>query len=130
MVEKNVQDSRRRIWQETGTRHFGSFVERNVCFGERCRALWSEISHPEHKQFSVAEMLTQEQPHLMPMPEPFDGYVESPAPVSSTCIFSANRNRYSVACGWSGKHDLVSCNEPGRCLCHGPSSALANARRI
>ncbi|MBD9395987.1 helix-turn-helix transcriptional regulator, partial [Acidovorax sp. ACV01] len=40
---------------------------------ERCRALWSEVRHPEHSQFSVAEMLEHERPHLMPMPEPFDG---------------------------------------------------------
>ena len=103
VVEKNVQDSRRRIWQEAGTRRFGSFTELNVWLGERCRALWSEIRHPEYKQFSVAEMLEQEQLHLMPMPEAFDGYVESPARVSSTCLVNVNRNRYSVPCEWAGQ---------------------------
>ena len=48
-------------------------------------------------------MLEQEQSHLMPMPEPFDGYVESPARVSSTCLVSVNRNRYSVPCEWAGQ---------------------------
>ena len=103
IVEKNVQDSRRRIWQDAGTRRFGSFTELNVWLAERCRALWSEIRHPEHKQFSVADMLEQEQLHLMPMPEPFDGYVESPARVSSTCLVSVSRNRYSVPCEWAGQ---------------------------
>ena len=28
IVEKNVQDSRRRIWQEAGKTHFGSFADR------------------------------------------------------------------------------------------------------
>ena len=42
----------------------------------------SEIRHPEHGQFSVAEMLEHERPQLMPMPAPFDGYVEKPARVS------------------------------------------------
>jgi hypothetical protein len=30
VVEKNVQDSRRRIWIEAATRPFGSFTELNV----------------------------------------------------------------------------------------------------
>ena len=43
VVEKNVQDSRRRIWIEAGTRRFGSFVELNAWLAERCRSLWTEI---------------------------------------------------------------------------------------
>ena len=102
-VEKNVQDSRRRIWIEASRRRFGSFAELNAWLGERCRALWNEIRHPEHGQFSVAEMLEHERPHLMPMPEPFDGYVEKPARVSSTCLVSVARNRYSVPCELAGQ---------------------------
>lgn len=102
-VEKNVQDSRRRIWIEAARRRFGSFAELNAWLGERCRALWSEVRHPEHSQFSVAEMLEHERPHLMPMPEPFDGYVERPARVSSTCLVSVARNRYSVPCELAGQ---------------------------
>jgi transposase len=34
VVEKNVQDSRRRIWIEAGTRRFGSFTELNAWLGE------------------------------------------------------------------------------------------------
>ncbi len=82
---------------------FGSFVELNAWLGERCRALWEEIRHPEHEQFSVAEMLEHERPHLMPMPEPFDGYVEKPARVSSTCLVAVARNRYSVPCELAGQ---------------------------
>ena len=51
-------------------------------------------------------MLETEQPHLMPMPEAFDGYVENPARVSSTCLVSVARNRYSVPCELAG--ELVS----------------------
>ena len=102
-VEKNVQDSRRRIWIEASKRRFGSFAELNAWLTERCRALWSEIRHPEHSQFSVAEMLEHERPHLMPMPAPFDGYVEKLARVSSTCLVSVARNRYSVPCELAGQ---------------------------
>ena len=57
VVEKNVQDSRRRIWIDAQTRKWSSFEELNAWLSARCRALWSEIRHPEYKQFSVAEML-------------------------------------------------------------------------
>mgnify|MGYP001197269588 CR=1 FL=1 len=34
----------------------------------------------------------------MPMPAPFDGYIEVLARVSSTCLVTLQRNRYSVPC--------------------------------
>jgi len=37
------------------------------------------------------------------MPEPFDGYVEHPARVTSTCLVVAARNRYSVPCELAGQ---------------------------
>jgi transposase len=43
VVEKNVQDSRRRIWQDAGRQRFGTYVELNAWLGDRCRTLWSEI---------------------------------------------------------------------------------------
>lgn len=113
VVEKNVQDSRRRIWIEAGTKRFGSFVELNAWLAERCRSIWAETPHPEHKQFTLAEMLDLEREHLMSMPEPFDGYVENPARVSSTCLVNVARNKYSVPCEWAGQ--MVSTRlYPGR----------------
>jgi hypothetical protein len=82
---------------------FGSFIELNAWLADRCRLLWGEIRHPEHDQFSVAEMLEHERAYLMPMPTPFDGYVEKPARVSSTCLVSVARNRYSVPCELYGQ---------------------------
>src|SRR3989338_4442330 len=103
VVEKNVQDSRRRIWIDAAKQRLGSFAELNAWLGERCRSLWSEVRHPEHSQFSVAEMLEHERAHLMSMPQPFDGYVERPARVTSTCMVSVARNRYSVPCELAGQ---------------------------
>lgn len=65
--------------------------------------MWEEVRHPEHEQFSVAEMLEHERSHLMPMPTPFDGYVEKPARMSTTCLLSVARNRYSVPCELHGQ---------------------------
>ena len=103
VVEKNVQDSRRRIWLDAQNKQFGSFTELNVWLAERCRSLWTELRHPEHKEFSVAEMLELEQAEMMPMTTPFDGYVEKSARVSSTCLVSVHRNRYSVPCEYAGQ---------------------------
>jgi transposase len=113
IVEKNVQDSRRRVWLEASKRRWGSFEELNAWLGARCRELWQELRHPEHEAFSVAEMLEHERAQLMPMTAPFDGYVEKPARVSSTCLVSVARNRYSVPCELAGQ--MVSTRlYPGR----------------
>ena len=103
VVEKNVQDSRRRIWIEAQALQFASFAALNAWLGERCRALWTQLRHPEHAQFTVADMLEQEREQMMPMPTPFDGYVEKPARVSSTCLVTVHRNRYSVPCELAGQ---------------------------
>ena len=103
VVEKNVQDSRLRLWQDAGKERFSSFTELNVWLLERCRGLWQELRHPEYADLTVAEMLEHEQPHLMPMVSAFDGYVEEPGRVSSTCLVTAARNHYSVPCELAGK---------------------------
>ena len=103
VVEKNVQDSRRRIWLDAQNERFGSFAELNVWLGGRCRALWGELHHPEYKGLTVAEVLEQERAEMMPMLTPFDGYVEKPARVSSTCMVAGHRHRYSVPCELVGQ---------------------------
>ena len=103
IIEKNVQDSRRRIWLEAQNQIFGSFAELNAWLGEQCKSLWTELRHPEHRAFCLAEMLEQERADMMPMSAAFDGYVEKPARVSSTCLVTVQRNRYSVPCELAGK---------------------------
>jgi transposase len=98
IVEKNVQDSRRRVWIEAKTRCFDSFEELNAWLDGRCRALWSEIEHPHYAGITLAEALGQEHAYLMPMPTPFDGYVEIVARVSSTSLVAVDRNQYSAPC--------------------------------
>ena len=129
VVEKNVQDSRNRIWIEAGTRRFGSFAELNAWLGERCRSVWADTQHTEHQQFTVAEMLELERDHLMSMPEPFDGYVEKLARVSSTCLVAVARNRYSVPCEWAGQ--MVSTRlYPNRVDVVGADALVASHARL
>jgi transposase len=107
VVEKNVQDSRRRIWRDAEQHDFRTLSELNAWLETRCRALWSELRHPEAPTITVAEALEHEQTQLMPMPMAFDGYVESVARVSSTCLVSVQRNRYSVPCELAGQRVSV-----------------------
>jgi transposase len=100
-VEKNVQDARRRIWQEAQQQRFGSFAELNVWLATRCVAARA-AAHPDYPGMTIQEAWEHEQPQLMPMPAPFDGYVEAPARVSSTCLVTVARNRYSVPCALAG----------------------------
>jgi hypothetical protein len=91
------------VWIDAREKRFGGMDELNAWLGERCRALWLEVKHPEHKHFSVAEVLEQERAQMMPMPVAFDGYVEEAARVSSTCLATVARNRYSVPCELAGQ---------------------------
>ena len=62
---------------------------------QRCKALWSEITHGKLPG-TLAEVWVQERPLLMPMPGPFEGFVEHTKRVSPTCLVHFERNRYSV----------------------------------
>lgn len=46
-------------------RGWSDLVELNAWLANRCRELWSEIQHPEHNQFNVAEMLELECEQMM-----------------------------------------------------------------
>ncbi len=100
-VEKSVQDTRRRIWQQAAEQRFGSFAELNVWLAIQCVEA-RQAPHPEFPGMSIQETWEHEQVQLMPVPTPFDGYVELPARVSSTSLVSVARNRYSVPCALAG----------------------------
>ena len=108
IVEKNVQDTRRRVWIDAKQQRFAHFDELNVWLEARCKALWTELPHPEYAKLTIADVLEHEQIHLMPMVSPFDGYVEVLARVSSTCLISVQRNRYSVPCQLA--HQMLSAH--------------------
>lgn len=86
IVEKNAQESRRRIWLDAQDCMFHTFEELNAWLGQRCRALWGELLHPQYNPLTVANVLELERAELMPIPTVFDGYVERTVRVSSTCL--------------------------------------------
>jgi hypothetical protein len=92
-IEKTVQDSRPRIWQEVPT--FADLAALNAWLERRCQAQRHSIRHPEQRERTIAEVWAEERPHLMQMPPPpFDGCVEDLKRVSPTCLIAFERNRY------------------------------------
>lgn len=96
IVEKNVRDRRTSIWHRAKDRRWASWEELNTWLAEQSRLAWSELNHPDYPAMKVADLLQDEQARLMPMPKPFDGYVELLVRVTSTALIHLERNRYSV----------------------------------
>jgi len=128
VVEKNVQDSRRRIWIEAATMRWSSFEQLNAWLGTRCKALWSELPHPNEPHSTVADMLQIERTFMMPMPTPFDGYAHKNARVSSTCLVTFAKNRYSVPCELAGQQVSLRVYPTKVCIAAGEQIVATHAR--
>jgi transposase len=96
VVEKTVQDRRRQLWAHANARHWPSLEALNDWLASECRAAWVDMRHPECPDLTLLSVLEDEQPHLMPNPQPFDGYIEQPVRVSATALIHYQRSRYSV----------------------------------
>jgi hypothetical protein len=92
-IEKNVRDSRHRIWHKVPS--FESLDALNNWLDKECTILWKQIRHPE-AEMTIWDTWELERPHLMPVGQPFDGFVEHTKRVSPTCLVTYERNRYSV----------------------------------
>ena len=100
-IEKNVQDSRHRIWNQLPA--FRSLEELNDWLQRKCQLLWSDIKHPDQSGRSIADMYFDERECLMALSCPFDGFVEHSKPVSPTCLVLFERNRYSVPASYANR---------------------------
>lgn len=99
-VEKNVRDARHRLWQPVP--QFSDLDALNIWLEARCQALWAEIAHGKLKG-SVADAWAAEQPQLMQVLRPFDGFVEHTKRVSPTCLVTFERIRYSVPASYANR---------------------------
>ena len=99
-IEKNVQDSRHRLWHAAPA--FENLAAVNTWLEQRCVALWQELMHPEQGR-TVGEVWLDEKSHLMRLPRPFDGFVEHTKRVSPTCLIHFERNRYSVPAPYANR---------------------------
>ena len=100
-VEKNVRDSRHRLWHDAPA--FASLEALNQWLEERCLALWSTIPHPAQPGRRIVEVWAEERPQLLAITRPFDGFVEETKRVSPTCLVSFERNRYSVPAPYANR---------------------------
>ena len=123
-IEKNVRDARHRLWQSAPA--FASLADLNAWLLQRCQALWHEIDH-SRLGGTVAQAWERERAQLMPMPRPFDGFVDHTKRVSPTCLVHFERNRYSVPASYANRpvslrvyaERIVVCAE-GRLICEHP----------
>ena len=75
----------------------------------------------------MAQAWERERSQLMPMPRPFDGFVDHTKRVSPTCLVHFERNRYSVPASYANRpvslrvyaDRIVVCAE-GRLICEHP----------
>lgn len=96
-IEKNVQDAHHRLWQPTP--NFPALAALNDWLETRCRELWAQTPHGSHP----ADAWAEEARRLMPLPRPFDGFVEYPKRVSPTCLIHFDRNRYRVPASFANR---------------------------
>lgn len=75
--------------------HFSSLEALNDWLADECVRLWQQIRHPACDQ-SIWQIWSEERPFLMPVGQPFDGFVEHTKRVSPTCLIAFERDRYSV----------------------------------
>jgi len=99
-VENQVGNVRE--WLFTPRPSFADFSALNAWLEDRCRELAKRL-HPEQKERPIADVFAEEQGRLRPLSASFDGYFEQPCRVSSTCLVSYDRNRYSVPAEWAGQ---------------------------
>ena len=99
-VEKNVQDTRHRLWQPTP--RFPSLDALNDWLEARCKQYWAQTPHGK-MQGTIADLWAEEVPALMPASRPFDGFVEYTKRVTPTCLVHLERNRYSVPASFANR---------------------------
>ncbi len=103
-VENQVGNVRE--WLFAPAPRFGTLADLNAWLEIRCTELAGR-PHPTWKERSIADLFAEEQPCLRPITAPFDGYFEQTSRVSSTCLVSYDRNRYSVPAEHAGQRISV-----------------------
>ena len=123
-VEKNVRDSRHQMLH--GMPGFPDLAALNAWLEQRCMELWRETAHGSLPG-TIADIWTEEQAALMPLPPAFDGFIELSKRVSPTCLISFERNRYSVPASFANRPvslriypDRLVVAAEGNILCEHP----------
>ena len=101
-VENQVGNIRE--WLFVPRLKFTDMAALNTHLQLKCLELAKTRKHPTQKNLSIRDVFeTQEHPHLRALIPVFEGYSERSCKVSSTCLVTYDRNRYSVDCRYSYK---------------------------
>jgi transposase len=100
-VENQVGVSRNRFF--TPVPKFATIADLNESLLSKCLAWAKTRNHPTIAGKTIWQVYEEERPYLLAPPPPFDGYGEHISRVSSTCLISFDRNRYSVMCTEAGR---------------------------
>ena len=84
-----------------------SLTELNAWLEDQCIAYAKRTIHPEFKDRTIWEVFQEERASLMELRGPFDGFVEKAVRATTTCLITADRNRYSVDARAAGRMVLV-----------------------
>jgi transposase len=84
-----------------------SLIELNAWLEDQCVAYAKRTMHPEFKERTIWDVFLEERPSLMERRTAFDGFVEKAVRATTTCLISADHNRYSVDAHAAGKMVLV-----------------------
>ncbi len=96
-VENQVGNMRE--WLFVPRLKFVDLESLNAYLLTRCLELASKRPHPEKKECTIMQVFEQEErAALRPLVPLFDGYLQRCCKVSSTCLVTFDRNRYSVEC--------------------------------
>jgi transposase len=125
-VEKNVQDTRHRLWQPTP--RFPSLDALNDWLEARCKEYWAQTPHGK-MQGTIADLWAEEVQALMPASRPFDGFVEYTKRVTPTCLVHLERNRYSVPASFANRPVSLRVY-PDRVVVAAEGMVLCEHRRI
>lgn len=99
-VENQVGNIRE--WLFTPCLRFDNLSALNHWLHLRCHEL-AKRKHPTLGDYSIADIFALEQPHLHIVTQPFDGFIQQIMRVSSLCLITLDRNRYSVPARYAGK---------------------------
>src|SRR5271168_4122126 len=104
-----------------------SYDELNAWLMDKCIAWAKAHSHPEQPDRTIWEVFEEERPKLVPYRGRFDGFHETPASVSKTCLVRFDNNKYSVSASAVGRPveihayaDRVVIRQDGRIVAEHP----------
>jgi transposase len=104
-----------------------SYDELNAWLMDKSIAWAKAHPHPERPDRTIWEVFEEERPKLIPYRGRFDGFHESPASVSKTCLVRFDNNKYSVSASAVGRPveihayaDRVVIRQDGRIVAEHP----------